>query len=190
MIKTAAAGETTHVELLATSVPREESSTARRLTRLFHEHLDLVWRTSRRFGLSPTEADDAAQHVFLVASKKLAEIAPERERSFLVAAAINVAKTMLRSRARRREDLAEGPDVTDDKPTPEEHLERARAREEVHRILAEMDEDMRVAFMLFELEEMTMSEVAELLGVPPGTVASRVRRARDFFRARANRGSA
>jgi len=46
-----------------------------------------------------------------------------------------------------------------------------------------MPEDLRVAFVLFELEEMTMIEVSEVLGIPAGTVASRIRRARDVFRA-------
>ena len=66
---------------------------------------------------------------------------------------------------------------------PEELLGRARACAAADRIVASMPEDLRVAFVLFELEEMTMIEVSEVLGIPAGTVASRIRRARDVFRA-------
>ena len=44
-----------------------------------------------------------------------------------------------------------------------------------------MPEDLRTAFVLFELEELTGPEVAEVLGVPLGTTASRLRRAREHF---------
>jgi RNA polymerase sigma-70 factor (ECF subfamily) len=53
--------------------------------------------------------------------------------------------------------------------------------------------DLRVVFTLHELEEMSMSEIAELVGIPAGTVASRLRRARQDFEAivaRLSRGRA
>lgn len=183
VIKPGLTGDSPRVELIAASVPDQRERAADRLARLFHDHLDVVWRTARRFGLSPAEADDAAQQVFLVASKKLSGIPADAERSFLVGAAINVARTMIRSKLRKREDLVEEHDATDGRPNPEEQLEHARAREAAHRIVASMPEDLRVAFVLFELEEMTMIEVSEVLGIPAGTVASRIRRARDVFRA-------
>jgi RNA polymerase sigma-70 factor (ECF subfamily) len=177
---------------MAASVPpnvrRVEAARTARLEGLFNAHVDLVWRTARRFGLSAADADDACQQVFVVASRKLEEIGLGQEKSFLVCAAIHVARTMVRSRLRKREDLMEDPDAMDAGPSPEESLARARARAAVHRILASMDEDLRVAFVLFELEEMTMSEVAKLLDIPPGTVASRIRRAREVFRAATSSG--
>ena len=50
-----------------------------------------------------------------------------------------------------------------------------------YRALATLNEEMRTAFILYELEEMSMPEIAEVLDVPVGTVASRLRRARDQF---------
>ena len=47
--------------------------------------------------------------------------------------------------------------------------------------------DLRTVFVLFELEELTMAEIAELLGLAPGTVASRLRRARQDYGAAVHR---
>ena len=88
-----------------------------------------------------------------MASKKLDVIPNGQEKSFLFGTAMNVARTMVRSRQRRREDLVEEPEATDRQPHPEQMLERARARDAVHRTLESMPDDLRVAFMLFELEE-------------------------------------
>jgi len=48
-------------------------------------------------------------------------------------------------------------------------------------VLAQMPLELRTVFVLFELEEMTTPEIAELVGVPVGTAASRLRRAREEF---------
>lgn len=186
MIKIVLGGESPSMHLAAGSAPPANTREVQdRLANIFRMHVDFVWRTARRFGLSTAEADDAAQHVFLVASKKLDVIPHGQEKSFLFGTAMNVARTMVRSRQRRREDLVEETEATDTQPHPEEMLERARARDAVHNILESMPDDLRVAFMLFELEEMTMIEVAALLAIPAGTVASRIRRAREAFRAAA-----
>jgi RNA polymerase sigma-70 factor (ECF subfamily) len=47
-----------------------------------------------------------------------------------------------------------------------------------------MSSDLRIVFVLYEFEEMHMTEIAGVLGIPRGTVASRLRRARLDFRAR------
>jgi RNA polymerase sigma-70 factor (ECF subfamily) len=171
------------MELTAASAAPRAEDARDRLSELFENHLDFVWRTARRFGLSAAEADDAAQQVFLMASRKLGAIAAEREKAFFFRAAIHVSRTMARSTARKREDFVEAPEATDTQPNPEEALGRRRALDAAHGILQAMPEDLREAFILFELEEMTMLEVASLLEIPAGTVASRIRRAREVFRA-------
>jgi RNA polymerase sigma-70 factor (ECF subfamily) len=55
------------------------------------------------------------------------------------------------------------------------------------RVLADMDLDLRAVFVLYEIEEVTMAEIATVLQIPPGTVASRLRRAREDFLARVRR---
>jgi RNA polymerase sigma-70 factor (ECF subfamily) len=60
-------------------------------------------------------------------------------------------------------------------------MDRERARDLLDRVLDEMDLDLRVVFVLYELEEMTMADIASSLELAPGTVASRLRRARADF---------
>jgi RNA polymerase sigma-70 factor (ECF subfamily) len=60
---------------------------------------------------------------------------------------------------------------------------RSQARRQLDRILERMAETLKEAFILFELEDMTVPEIADLLAIPTGTVASRLRRARAFFQA-------
>jgi RNA polymerase sigma-70 factor (ECF subfamily) len=49
------------------------------------------------------------------------------------------------------------------------------------RVLESMPIALRSVLVLYEMEEMTMAEIAVMLGIPPGSVASRLRRAREHF---------
>jgi RNA polymerase sigma-70 factor (ECF subfamily) len=159
-----------------------------RLRRLLDDYFDFIWRSLRRFGLSDDRADDAAQQVFMIASRKLATIQPERERSFLFGTAMRVASDIRRSAAYRREiACADAGAELEAGIGPDELLDRRRARELLDSVLAAMDLDLRTVFVLFELEEMTTSEIASILGIPHGTVASRLRRAREEFEAKTAR---
>lgn len=161
-------------------------SSEARLRALFDTQLDFVWRSLRRLGVPELTVDDATQEVFLVVSRRLGEIEPGRERSFLFATALRVASTARRSAARRGvHDDAEVEQLVDHAPGPEELADRKRARDVLDRVLAALDLDLRAVFVLYELEEMTMAEIAVTLDLPPGTVASRLRRAREAFEAAA-----
>jgi RNA polymerase sigma-70 factor, ECF subfamily len=161
---------------------------ARRLDRLVRRELTPVWRLLRRLGLEPAEADDGTQQVFLVASRRLAEIDPARERAFLFATAFYVAQKSARARARRREVSDESLlERRDSVPGLEELVDRRRARELLDELLGAMAEDLRVVFALYEIEELTLAEIATLLEIPQGTAASRLRRAREDFQARVAR---
>jgi RNA polymerase sigma-70 factor (ECF subfamily) len=72
-------------------------------------------------------------------------------------------------------------------PSVEALIDRGRARELFDLVLAELSDDLRAVFILFELEELTMATIAEMLELNPGTVASRLRRARATFEATAER---
>jgi RNA polymerase sigma-70 factor, ECF subfamily len=153
-----------------------------RLERMFNEHHDFIWRLLRRLGLSTGGADDAAQHVFLVAAERIADIKLGSERSFLFGTALRVARSQ--SRSDRRWVLEEDMDVRrSEAGRPEELLDHRRAVALMGRILDGMTLDLRTVFVLSELEGMTMPEVAALVQIPVGTAASRLRRAREAFRA-------
>ena len=160
-------------------LPAEASKA--RLERMFNEHHDFIWRLVRRLGLSPGSADDAAQHVFLVAAERLADIKFGSERAFLFGTALRVARSQ--SRTDRRWVLEEDMDFRrSEARRPEELADHQRAIEVLGRILTEMKLEFRTVFILSELEGLTMPEVAALVEIPVGTAASRLRRAREVFR--------
>jgi RNA polymerase sigma-70 factor (ECF subfamily) len=159
-------------------------ATDARLRELFDAHLDFVWRSLRRLGVAELVVDDAAQEVFLVVARRLADIQLGREKSFLFATALRVASDARRAAARRGVSDSDALDaIADDAPNPEQIADRQRARAVLDRVLDGMELDLRAVFVLYELEEMTMADIATTLDLPPGTVASRLRRARDAFQA-------
>jgi RNA polymerase sigma-70 factor (ECF subfamily) len=147
-----------------------------------------VWRVSRRLGLTPADADDAAQRVMLVAVKRHAEIEPGRERAFLYRTAAFMVARERRGQRRRREESSVDLDAHEHPGgDPETLVAERRAREQLDAILGRMPEELRVAFVLFEVEGMSKEEVAHALDIPQGTAASRLRRAREDFARRAER---
>ena len=161
-----------------------------RVEGLVRKHYAFVWRLLRRLGLREGDADDAAQQVFLTASARLGSVEPARERSFLYGVALNVGARARRSLSRRREEpLEAASESAAHEPSAERLVEMRQARRLLDRLLDEMPEDLRVVFVLFELEELTAIEISRMLDLPMGTVASRVRRAREYIRERLGDGS-
>jgi RNA polymerase sigma-70 factor (ECF subfamily) len=152
-----------------------------RLRAMLDEHFDFVWRSLRRLGLSADAADDAAQQVFVVASRRVEDIELGCERAFLFRTAVRVACSERRALARRREVLCEQPDAGESAARPDELLDQRRARELLDRVLASLPIELRTVLVLFEFEEMSIDEIGETLGIPRGTAASRLRRAREEF---------
>ncbi len=152
------------------------------LRKLVTEHLDFVWRSLRRFGVPAADVDDATQQVFLIANDKFAKINPGSERSFLVGVATRVASHVRRS-YHRREAAEQRLSVNPHEATlnPEELTQRLEARALLDRVLDGMPEELRAVFVLFELEELSIDQTASLLILPRGTVATRLRRAREVF---------
>jgi RNA polymerase sigma-70 factor (ECF subfamily) len=159
----------------------EASARAPSIRDLFDAHYDFIWRSVRRLGLTATEADDATQSVFIIASRKLESIRAQKERAFLFGIATRVAADVRKSAARRLEDGLEEQFVRTGLAESDALVDEARARHCLDLAILAMPMELRTAFVLFELEEMTMIEIAEMLSIPQGTVASRIRRARETF---------
>jgi RNA polymerase sigma-70 factor (ECF subfamily) len=122
------------------------------------------------------------QQVFLVASRKLSSIDVGSEQAFLMGIALRVASDARRSHDRRRE-VPEDVDMfrTDPGPQPDELADQKRMRDLLDEVLADMSMDLKTVFVLYELEEMSIHEIAGVLEIPAGTVGSRLRRAREEF---------
>jgi RNA polymerase sigma-70 factor (ECF subfamily) len=162
-----------------------------RIRQLAHLHLDAICRTARRLGVRPCDLDDVVQDVMLVVVRRLDDIEPDKERAFLVGTTVRVAANRRRQRQRRPEeprdsldDIMGSSDLLSASPgraPGEASVETARQLALLHTALDQMTEAQRVAFVLFELEELTAREIGEQLAVTEGTVVSRVRRAREVL---------
>lgn len=161
---------------------RVEDARQGRLHRLVLEHHAFVWRCLRRFGVPAGDADDAAQHVFLVAAKKLDQIPAEQEKTFLFGTAVRVASNARRSSVRMHETpWMEVPEVPSHAPLPDEQLSQAERQRVLDEILARLPLEVRDVFVLAELEHWSAPDIARAVSIPVGTVASRLRRARELF---------
>lgn len=152
-----------------------------RLRALFEEHYDIVWRVLRRNGLPHAQADDGAQQVFLVALNRLKDMDAGKERAFLCATAVHVARRMRQGQP--REELQDELPETEGGARPDEVSEKKAQRALLDALLLKLDEDLRQVFVLQEVEGLSKREAAVALGIPEGTVASRLRRAKESFAA-------
>ncbi len=173
----------TEVEVHA---PREGEARLREIVDMYYPFL---WRSLRRLGVDEASVDDAAQAVLLVVARRLDDIAYGAERSFVFQTAARVASDHRRARARapRAEPLDAVLETASDGLRPDDLVDQRRRRALLDELLDELDEEHRTVFVLFELEELTVTQIAEVLGVPRGTAASRLRRAHELFENAARR---
>lgn len=169
------------------SAPLVDTAAARlRLERMFRAHHELIWRTLRRLGLSADLAADTTQQAYLIAAERLENIRSGSERAFLFSTAIGLARTNFRRSQRCQ--LQSDMDLHVDPALRSEQLtDRCSAMELMDRVFAKTDQDLVTVFVLFELEGLSAPEISQLVNIPVGTVASRLRRARATFRAAARR---
>jgi RNA polymerase sigma-70 factor (ECF subfamily) len=153
---------------------------------VYEEHFDFVWRNLRRLGVAPAGLWDAAQEVFVVVHRRLADYeARGALRSWLYSIVVRVSR-QLRRTARRKpafgsEDSAELADAAE--AWPDQRAERSEALERLMALLETLDEAKREAFVLAELEGLTAPEIASILNVNLNTVYSRIRVARQELEA-------
>lgn len=149
---------------------------------VYQRHYEFVYRTARSLGTPEEEADDVAQEVFMVAFRRIEQFREGKMTTWLYRITANVSAHHHRKRARQRAVGAwrqrlglGGP------PCPEMQVLALRDGEAVDQILERMTPKKREVFALFELEELSGEEVAERVGIPIGTVWSRLRHGRIEF---------
>jgi RNA polymerase sigma-70 factor (ECF subfamily) len=145
---------------------------------MFAVHHDLVWRMLRRSGLDADAAADIGQQAFVVAIERLSDIWPGSERAFLVRTALRLAQRVRRKAARFVHEV----DVERLSAEAAHAESRASTLELLDRVLAQLDPTLVDVFVLFDVEGFSAPEIADTLEIPTGTVASRLRRAREQFR--------
>ncbi len=184
-------GQSLQSKLAANSVEvnhRPSRSTERdladrgRFDTLVRRYLAFVGSHLRRLGVRDAELADASQEVFMTLQAKLSDVASDKEQNFIYGVALRVASHYRRASNRRDAALGQLAQVPEsDAATPEQSLADRQMRAVLDLALDELDEHDRQVFVLYELEELSTAEIANLLRAPQGTVKTRLRRARQAF---------
>jgi RNA polymerase sigma-70 factor (ECF subfamily) len=156
------------------------ASDSERLKSAVLAHYGGVWRSVRRLGASASDADDIAQEVFFIFSRRLDDVEPSSEKRFLFRTAFRALLQSRRSFSRRREDIDEEIEQHHDSaPSPEEQTVERERLATLDRLLQQLPFELRTVLTLCAIEQVTMRDAAEILEVPTGTIASRLARARE-----------
>lgn len=146
---------------------------------VFSQHAPYVGRSLRLLGVPEREVPDAMQEVFLVVHQRLDELErPGALRSWLYAICVRKALHRRRALARRREEPVATVPIEGAAPSPHTALEQSRALDAAVQMLNALDDDQRAVFVLYEVEQMPMREVAEAVGCPMQTAYARLYAAR------------
>ena len=151
---------------------------------IYGQHADFAWRTLRRMGVPSDDLADAMQDVFLTVHRTLAGF---RGRSSVATWLFTICRSVARDRrmrAHHRHEVqaSDAPDPIDLRADPEAQAEHGQRLHVLETILAGMETNLRNVFVLFEIEGMTGDEISTALGIPSGTVYSRLGLAREAFR--------
>jgi len=156
----------------------------------YEEHFAFVWRTVRRLGIAPSAVDDVVQDVFVVVHRRLCDLAsPASARAWLFGIVRHVVKDARRTLRRKPAHLGGAARAGDDVDGmadasitgPHESAAKREAVRMLHAILEAMPDERREVFILSELEQMSVPEIAASVGANTNTVYSRLRAARADF---------
>jgi RNA polymerase sigma-70 factor, ECF subfamily len=154
---------------------------------IFEEEFDYIWNTLRRLGVHQRDLEDVTHDVLLAVHRRLAQYDPLRPmRPWLFAFGFRAASDYRRRAGHRREVLGDEEKV-DTAPLADERLESSEVRALVSLALETLDLDQRAVFILHDLDDCPVPEIAATLQIPLNTAYSRLRAARDKFRKAAKR---
>src|SRR5262245_60611662 len=154
------------------------------LAETFERYAPFVWRVVRRMGVAEADAEDVCQEVFLVVHRRLTEFEGRASlRTWIYGICLRCAAAY-RNRAYHRREVraAEPVEATRDAEQAQE-LELSRALHTLDQVLNGLPDKQREVYVLYELEELTMPEVAAAIGCPVQTAYSRLHAARREVRA-------
>jgi len=154
--------------------------------RLFEEtvlpHLDAAFNYARWLTRNDTDAEDVVQDACVRAIRYFSSLRDDDARAWL----FTIVRNAWYSRVSRKANVAEGTrlnDGQDERPDnaldPEERLLQQHTVGLVRAALEQLPVDFREAIVLREIEGLSYREIAEVAGVPIGTVMSRLARARE-----------
>jgi RNA polymerase sigma-70 factor (ECF subfamily) len=150
---------------------------------LFRQYSPFVARFLARLGAPRAEIDDLVQEVFLIAHSRGGYLpAGAKPTTWLAQIATNLARNLRRKRDRRAVDHDQSVSGLPSPADLQARIAAVQALERAQEALEAMDVDHRAVFVLFEIEREACDAIAAGLGVPVGTVYSRLHAARALFR--------
>ena len=156
-------------------------------------HLDDVFTLARYLMRDKADAEDAVQECFLRALRHFDSYRGPAMKPWLLAILRNVCKAEFARRSlqpmpqeQTEEEIAadDPPLWQEPQPSPETELLRQYDDEAIRRLVASLPQPFREAIVLRDINDLSYRDIAEMLGVPVGTVMSRLARARAILRAR------
>ena len=154
-------------------------------------HLDEVYTLARYLMRNSDDADDAVQECYLRALRHFDSYRGPAMKPWLLAILRNVCNAEFARRGRGEVPTDYVPDesVADEMPmwnepqaSPEKMIVQQQDRATIRRLVEELPEPFREAIVLREINDLSYKEIAEVAGVPVGTVMSRLARARAMLR--------
>jgi RNA polymerase sigma-70 factor, ECF subfamily len=146
---------------------------------IFKAHHAFVWRILRHLGVAAADQDDVLQEVFVVVHRRLADYRDQdKMRAWLYAICTRVVRDHRRRIARRHEALREPPDRSQ-QPSQVRALADQQALWLAQRVLDALPEKQRAVFVLYEIEQLSMPEIAQAVECPLPTAYARLRKARE-----------
>lgn len=161
---------------------------------IYHQYFGFVWSSARRLGVGMEAMDDVVQDVFVVVHSRLHTLRdPDALRSWLYGIVRRTVSDYRRANKIKGDALSLlSPDqiAAATEPSPLDRSEQNAQLELLSTLLSRLSEPKREVFILVELEQMTVPEVAEALEIPVNTAYSRLRHARKEFDAALSRARA
>ena len=164
------------------AVPNQTREAA--FTRIVAEHARFLYRVAHSVLRHPQDAEDAVQDALLKLYRGEAWRAMEDERAFLARVVWRTALDRIRMRPAAAEDEGAELRLSDARPTPESAAAESDERALLHELIEALPLDLREPLLLSAIEELNSREVGLMLGLPEGTVRTRLMRARTELRAR------
>jgi RNA polymerase sigma-70 factor (ECF subfamily) len=172
-------GPSTLLEPIAVEASAQATPCRLAFDDVYRAHFAFVWRSAKRLGVRDASLDDVVQEVFVIVHRRLGTFEGRSSlRTWLFGIAIRVVRDHRRASQRRHCDHVVDPDTLG---ATSDAAEKADAVRVLHALLDELEDERREVFVMVELEQMAMPEVADALGLNLNTAYGRLRAARQDF---------
>ncbi|HET9957894.1 MAG TPA: sigma-70 family RNA polymerase sigma factor [Polyangiaceae bacterium] len=155
---------------------------------VYARFFDFVWAATRRMGIDPESIDDVVQEIFIVIHQRLHTLErPEAIRSWVYGITRRTVSTYhrtVRNKKAGADTLGLSVEMLETQvPSPLDLIEQNAQVQLLQSLLRELSPTKREVFVLAEIEELSVPEIAEALEIPLNTAYSRLRASRQDFEA-------